>query len=241
MSRSRKRKRIRWTSRITLIGILGLVAWFTYDQFIKNPPKNPEGFRPLEEGFHSHGIDVSHYQGKIDWDLLLNHTDTIISFVFCKVTEGKSLVDSQWERNESKLRKRNIPIGGYHFFKPNISGRKQAQHFLFNYMPEQNDLPPVVDVEEEGKSVPELIANVQQWLEYVEEKTGRQPIIYTNYYLYSNLLRKSFPRYKFWVANYSESAERIQDNQILYWQYSDRGILPGIEGFVDLNMSKVSF
>lgn len=241
MSRTRKRKFVRWISRLTLVGILGFIAWFSYDQFIKHPPKNPEGFRPLEEGFYSHGIDVSRYQGKVNWDLLLNHTDTTISFVFCKVTEGESLVDKRWPRNQRKLRSLKIPIGGYHYFKPNNSGKKQAQHFLFNYMPEQNDLPPVIDVEEEGNSVSTLISNVKIWLEYVEEKTGRRPIIYTNFYLYSNLLRKSFPGYKFWVANYSQNAERIQDDQILYWQYTDRGVLPGIDGFVDLNMSKVRF
>ena len=50
-----------------------------------------------------------------------------------------------------------------------------------------------------------------------------------------------FPDHKFWIAAYSKRPNSIIDKRILHWQYSENGILPGIEEDVDLNVSKVPF
>lgn len=225
----------------TLAGMLGILAYFCYVQFTPKSNNKNVGFRPLSEGFLSHGIDVSHYQGYVDWDRLIKKSSVKISFVFCKATEGKSIVDKCWKRNLNMLRERDIPVGAYHFFKPNVDVSQQANFFLKNYASEQNDLPPVIDVEEEGDNPVQLRNNVKMWMDIVQQKTGKQPIIYTNYYMFANIFKPHFRNYKFWIANYSDKPERMKDERILYWQYSDQGMIPGIEEKVDLNMSKISF
>lgn len=225
----------------TLFGMLAVLGYFIYLQFQQKTESINEGFRPLEEGFHSHGIDVSHYQGEINWNRLFKKSSVEISFVYCKATEGTSLVDKRWKENRKRLKSLNIPLGAYHFFKPDKDAGRQAHFFLKHYTPEQNDLPPVLDVEEEGTNAIELRNAVKLWLDIVQEKTGKRPIIYTNYYLFRNLFQPYFKSEHFWIANYSDRPERLSDERILYWQYTDQGKIPGIEGYVDLNMSKVKF
>ncbi|MDA8648318.1 GH25 family lysozyme [bacterium] len=225
----------------TLLGLLAVLAYVVYLQFRTPPHERNEGFRPLATGFNSHGIDVSHYQGDIDWDRLIKKSSVKISFVFCKATEGTSLLDKRWRRNYEELRKRNIPVGAYHYFKPNKDAAEQAHFFLKHYQPNQSDLPPVIDVEEESTSSIKLRNDVKRWMDIVQQKTGRQPIIYTNYFMFSTVFKPHFRNYTFWIANYSDRPERMKDDRIQYWQYTDQGMVPGIDENVDLNMSKVKF
>ncbi len=225
----------------TLIGMLGVLAYFLYLQFNQESQSQNVGFRPLAEGFQSHGIDVSHYQGEIDWDELFQNSSVEISFVFCKATEGTHILDERWRRNRNMLRERKVPIGAYHYFRPEIDATLQARFFLKHYASQQNDLPPVIDVEEEGEDAISLINDVKRWMDIVEQKTGKQPIIYTNFYMFQKIFETNFRNYKFWIANYSDQPQRLKDDRIIYWQYSDQGEVPGIKGKVDLNMSKVAF
>jgi len=225
----------------TLLGLLAVLVYVCYLQFSTPKHTKTEGFRPLPSGFYSHGIDVSHYQGEIDWDHLFKKSSVTISFVFCKATEGTNLLDYRWKQNYKELREKGIPVGAYHYFKPNKSATKQAKFFLKHYKPAQNDLPPVIDVEEEGTDPITLRNNVKLWMDIVKKRTGRQPIIYTNYFMFDNIFETHFRNHTFWIANYSDIPERMKDKRIQYWQYTDQGKVPGIEEPVDLNMSKVKF
>ena len=225
----------------TLMGLLVVLAYLCYQQWRTPAHERNEGFRPLASGFYSHGIDVSHYQGEINWDRLIKKSSVKISFVFCKATEGTSHLDHRWSLNLKELRDRKIPVGAYHYFKPHKDAAKQANFFLKHYRPLSSDLPPVIDVEEESSSHVKLRNDVKRWMDMVEEKTGRQPIIYTNYHMYSTIFKPHFKEYLFWIANYSDRPERMQDSRILYWQYTDQGMVPGIDHNVDLNMSKIKF
>ncbi|XOV67842.1 MAG: glycoside hydrolase family 25 protein [Fluviicola sp.] len=225
----------------TLLGILSVLAYALYLQFRVAPHERNEGFRPLAEGFHCHGIDVSHYQGDINWDHLMKKSSVKISFVFCKATEGTSILDSKWKNNCNELRKRKIPMGAYHYYKPNLDAAKQADFFLKHYQPKQTDLPPVIDIEEESSSPIQLRNDIKRWMDIVKKKTGRQPIIYTSYYMFSAIFKPHFRDYTFWIANYSDRPERMKDDRIQFWQYTDQGMVPGIEEKVDLNMSKIKF
>ncbi len=198
-------------------------------------------FIELPSSFVSYGIDISHHQEKIEWDEVLSFSDSLISFVYCKATEGINHVDTQWNRNREILLSKNIPHGAYHFFLPKKDAKKQAIHFLKNYQLQKNDLPPVLDAEIEGTSNQQLTLQMRIWLEYIEKETGRLPIIYTSYNMYIEFMKKSFQGYKFWVANYSTKESRFQDEEIIHWQYSDNGMIPGIKTPVDLNFSKIDF
>lgn len=191
--------------------------------------------------FVSHGLDVSHHQGDINWEKLFTSLDTIVPFVYCKATEGLEHIDSQWDTNREELIKLHSTHGAYHFFLPDVDPEGQAKHFLSVYDFRQSDLPPVIDVETLGSSVNNLINEVNSWLRYVEIQTGKRPVIYTSYNYYKDWARDAFPNYKFWIANYSNKVQRFRDENIIHWQYSERGILPGINGHVDLNYSKIAF
>ncbi len=214
-------------------------AFYFYQKL--TPFNAPQNFIPLPENFKSYGIDVSHHQKEIDWDIVLKSNDSLISFIYCKATEGEDHIDTQWKRNRTELLKRKKVHGAYHFFLPNNSPVNQAKHFLKNYTVHPDDLPPVLDAEILGKNKQKFIDDMKKWLSIVESQTGRRPIIYTSFILYRDLLKNNFPNYKFWVANYSNKEYRFKDEQILYWQYSDNGRIKGIDREVDLNFSKITF
>lgn len=224
---------------LTLFSIgIGFACWYI---FIRPNSSSPIHLQPLPKGFLSHGIDVSHHQGTIDWDLFFEYMDTTVSFVYCKVSEGTHFNDSQWNRNHSILAKSKLKHGGYHFFTPDISGEMQAAHFLNQYTPTKNELQPVLDAEVPASTDSRLVNGMKEWLKAVEERTSIRPIIYTSYSMYRDKLKGKFPGYQFWIASYNPTESRVQDAEIIHWQYSDRGTVPGITGMVDLNFSKLSF
>ncbi len=190
--------------------------------------------------FISHGLDVSHHQGDINWQKVLDSFDTIVPFIYCKATEGETHIDTKFNRNRKELQALNIKHGAYHFFQPKVNAIEQAIHFLSIYDFQQNDLPPALDYEIETDEEDQLI-NIISWLKYVEKVTGKRPIIYTSYNIYINWLSKALPDYNFWVANYSDKTYRFKQDNIIHWQYSEQGVINGIEGFVDLNYSKIKF
>ena len=195
----------------------------------------------IPAGFNCYGIDVSHHQGEIDWDSFFASRDSTISFVYCKATEGLHHVDSKWRENCIELNNRNIKLGAYHFFLPDKNAVQQASHFLLNYNAKTNYLPPVIDVELETNSDSELIKNVIIWLDCVENKIKRRPIIYTSHHFYKTKFKGKLKGYKFWIANYNEAPSGLEDTNIILWQYTDKGRLAGIKGDVDLNYSKIMY
>ncbi len=238
MTSKRKNKRKAFALVVLIIFSLPSI-FFLYKRL--NSSSAPSNFIALPKDFKSYGIDVSHHQKEIDWSTVFQSPDTLISFVYCKATEGITHIDTQWKRNREELLKRKKTHGAYHFFLPSFSASKQAMHFLSQYKVHPDDLPPVLDAEINDIGNETLISGMKEWLTIVEKQTGRRPIIYTSYTLYQEVLKKNFPNFKFWVANYSDKEYRFHDDQILYWQYSDNGSLPGIKEDVDLNFSKIKF
>ncbi len=219
------------------IGV-GFCTWYF---FIRPQSEQEIQLQPLPEGFLSHGIDVSHHQGKINWDAFFSSMDTTISFVYCKVTEGIHFIDPQWKRNHGILSNQEMKHGGYHFFTPNVSAQLQADHFINHYAHTVGELAPVLDAEVEASSDQSLIAGMREWLRLVESETGIRPVIYTSYSMYRDKMKGKFPGHKFWIASYNPNEQRVQDPEIIHWQYSDHGKVPGINALVDLNFSKQSF
>jgi lysozyme len=193
--------------------------------------------------FQIFGIDISHHQETIDWDELLikNELDSIISFVYFKVSEGISHSDSRWEEHRDNLKKYHKKYGAYHFFLPEKDPKLQAENFLNHYSKTQSNLPPVLDVEIEEKNKGQLIKSMAIWLRDVELKTGEKPIIYTSLSLYKSRFHDCFKNYKFWVASYSKQPDLENDPRIICWQYSEKGKLPGINGNLDMNVMRSSF
>ncbi len=186
------------------------------------------------EAYAVHGIDVSHYQSYINWDEVARQN---ISFSFVKASEGETLIDSLFAFNWQELQRVELKRGAYHFFRANIDGQRQAQHYIRQVSMSDGDLPPVLDVETiDGASPEQLRAQMQTWLDIVETHYRIRPIIYTNLKFYYRYLAGHFDQYPIWLARYSKQKPEIAGNRWHFWQYGNRGRVAGIEGDVDLNV-----
>jgi len=184
------------------------------------------------------GIDVSHHQGTIDWKSVADPADRTypIRFVFMKATEGGSFLDQNYQTNMAEARKTGLICGAYHFFNPETSGSRQADFFIENVTLEKGDLPPVLDVERRGSSRTMLQSEVLEWLRAVEHYYGVKPIIYASYKFRKNYLDSpEFDDYVFWMAHYYVETP-ASDAEWLFWQFSDRAVVPGIAERTDINV-----
>jgi lysozyme len=184
------------------------------------------------------GIDVSHHQGSIKWDKVT------ADFAFVKATEGEKFVDHLFKTNWAGAHIKGIPIGAYHFFHPDQDAGIQAKRFCDTLLSVPGKrLPPVLDIEQTGGISQALIlVKVRKWLDYVEKATGQKPIIYSYVsFLKQVRLGKTFSAYPLWIAHYRAATPAIAGlgwNDWKFWQYNDRGKIPGIAGNVDVNYFK---
>ena len=179
------------------------------------------------------GIDVSHYQGHINWEQVARNKD--VQFVYIKATEGAGWVDDFFLRNLYGAKRVGIPAGVYHFFSPTASALVQLENFRSNVDPRQQDLIPIVDVEKRGKgSLAQFQGRLKAFLDGVEKMYGVKPIIYTGVNFYAKYLEGKFRQYKFMVARYAEEFPGLsEDVPIVLWQFTQTGRADGIKGHVD--------
>ena len=179
------------------------------------------------------GIDVSHYQGLINWEQVAR--DKSIQFVYVKATESSDFVDEFYLRNLYGAKRVGIPVGVYHFFRPNASTLTQLENFRSNVDPRQQDLIPIVDVEKRGKgSLAQFQGRLKAFLDGVERMFGVKPIIYTGVNFYAKYLEGRFTGYRFMVARYAEEFPGLCDDvPIVLWQYTCTSQVDGIKGHVD--------
>ncbi|TCO20756.1 lysozyme [Pedobacter psychrotolerans] len=185
-----------------------------------------------------HGIDVSYYQGKINWQKVkaMKEDEVKVSFAFIKATEGILQVDPYFQRNWREAPKAGIICGAYHFFRPKKSGKAQAKFFLQVVNIEKGDLPPVVDIETlDGVSPLRMRLELSDFLTYVEMKTGVRPIIYTGLKFYEDNLEGKLDEYPLWIAHYYQPKLRLDKSRWKFWQHSDKAKINGIGHVVDFN------
>ncbi len=204
------------------------------------------GYINYPEGYDIHGIDISHYQGDIDW-AELRERGTIdecpISFVMIKATEGATQVDECFHYNFTQAREHGFTRGAYHFFSTQSTAADQARFFISHVKLERGDLPPVLDVEKKPKDVSEeqFRASVLEWLQKTEAHYGVKPILYTYHkFKLEHLSDPAFDRYPYWIAHYYVDSVAYK-GPWKFWQHTDRGRLPGIKGDVDLNIYNGSY
>lgn len=191
--------------------------------------------------YNVHGIDISHYQGVIDWPLLrTNQKDpnSPIQFIFLKATEGGDYIDSTFSSNFARARASGFIRGAYHYFIPTTDARKQAQFFISQVQLQPGDLPPVLDVETVGRksSGTDIKTSVKTWLDIVEAYYGVTPILYTSHKFRERYLSDAmFDKYPYWIAHYYVDSVRYAGHWE-FWQHTDAGRVDGIRGLVDLNV-----
>ena len=185
------------------------------------------------------GIDVSQYQKTIVWRKVINQEE--IAFAFVRATAGSDLRDDYFTHNWRSCQKYNIIKGAYHYYRPNENSLLQAENFIKNVELKAGDLPPVLDIEDYSdiQSLNSLKVGLLKWLQKVENHYGVRPIIYTyhKYYQSHFIDDNRFSKYNFWLARYgSKNNYNYPNSKWLFWQYSKKGNVLGIEGDVDLNV-----
>lgn len=181
------------------------------------------------------GIDVSHFQGTVDWRQVAAGS---VGFGFAKATDGTEFVDPMFARNRDGMRAAGIPCGAYHFFRASRDAASQARLFVDTASWQPGDLPPVLDVElTDGAAPPDLADGIRTWLETVREAVACTPIIYTARSFWDANLSTGFSGYPLWIAEYGVSRPVLPQgwNTWKFWQYSASGRVAGINGDVDLD------
>lgn len=238
----------RWAWWIGGTAVIVLYVFLFYHFFV-----GPTGFRwralygdaEYPEGYEIHGIDISHYQGKIDWEQLKNAMikGCPVRFVIIKSTEGSSRLDENFRENFNQARDFGFIRGVYHFWSNKSTAREQAYYFLDKVHLTDGDLPPVLDIEHKpaDKSVEDFQRDVLTWLHIVEDKYHVKPIIYTYYKFKEQYLSAPvFEDYPYWIAHYY--VDKVQyKGKWKFWQHTDVGKLPGIKGYVDFNIYNGSY
>lgn len=225
-----------------------LYIWLFYYFFV-----GPFGFRwralygdvQIPAGYEIHGIDISRYQGDIDWDDLQEAMigDCPVRFVLIKATEGRTKIDPYFKSNFYNSKEYGFVRGAYHFWSNKSSARDQAYFFINNVKLVNGDLPPVLDVENvpENVDVEDFQRDLLTWLHIVEDKYHVKPIIYTYHKFKQQYLNTPvFDDYPYWIAHYYVDKVEYK-GEWKFWQHTDAGRLDGIDGYVDFNIYNGSY
>lgn len=213
---------------IAFIGLLGYLLWDGRIRFNY----------PDKEEFPVVGIDISHHQGKINWDKLKEED---ISFVIIKATEGGDYRDSMFHQNWENSVKHRYKTGAYHFYRLCTDGKSQATNFIEVVPASDENLPPAVDLEFGGncktdKSKDEIIKEIDQFLDMVEAYYRKKPVLYATREFYEEYLIDNFLDYPLWIRDIFGQPKLKGEREWHIWQFANRGHLNGIDGFVDLNV-----
>ncbi len=192
-------------------------------------PQHISTARPSDRG----GIDVSHYQGNIDWREVAR--SGLVQYVYIKATEGANLVDNTFRINLNGARLAGLKVGIYHFYRPNASVESQFINLTSTVALRDMDLLPIIDVEHRGSAqLSDFRAQLMRFARMVEKHYGVKPIIYTSRDFYNKYLAGPFTGYKYMIARYHADVPELIDNaQFVMWQYTANGRVPGIRGNVD--------
>ena len=180
------------------------------------------------------GIDVSQYQGQINWDevLLTKHP---LRFAFVRATMGKNGTDLQFNTNWQALKRVGLQRGAYHYYRPFENSAEQAQNFMAKVQLQPGDFPPVLDVERMSPlGAANLRKGIQNWLRIVEKHYHCKPIVYTGRYFYENYLKGSIDSYPLWIASYG-SKDKVEHLPWTVFQFSEKMVVHGITTYVDGN------
>jgi lysozyme len=187
------------------------------------------------------GIDVSHQQGRVEWQSV---RASGITFVIAKATEGTSFVDPKFRTNWAAIKNARLVRGAYHFFRARTGANEQAEHFLSVVGAlEPGDLVPALDVEaSDGTAAAVILDGVGIWLRTVAAALGRKPMIYTTPAFWRDSVGNStrFAAYPLWIAHYTSASQPDIPGgwrRWTLWQFSKTGTVNGVQGAVDLDRS----
>lgn len=182
---------------------------------------------------HVHGIDISHYQGNVFWETLGENSH--MSYVYIKASEGGDKIDARYENNIRMARQHGLKVGSYHFYRPKSDQQVQLDNFFTQCRPSEQDLVPMIDVETAaGLSEEAFCDSLFKFIELVEHAYRQRPLIYTGTNFYNKYLSEKLDRYLIMIAQYTSNEPVLKDERdITMWQYTGKGHINGINGYVD--------
>jgi len=197
---------------------------------------------------YTEGIDISHWQGTIDWTRVAAAGKR---FAFMKASEDTDYVDPTYTTNRAQAKANGLHVGAYHFARPGTAAGDavaEADHFVDTAAPASGELIPVLDLESHGGlTVTALQAGVKAFLGRVYDRTGIRAAIYVSPSFWSNSMGNTgwfaangYPT--LWIAHWNPAAgvptlpaSNWGGQGWTFWQYTSEGTVPGISGDVDLD------
>ena len=187
------------------------------------------------------GIDVSRWQGDIDWRSVHRSGKR---FAFIKATEGADHSDPRFRENWEAAKRAGVQRGAYHFMYWCSPAETQAKWFIENVPRDDSALPPVIDAEWNSHSrtcaarIDHDLARrkIAYMIDALEAHYGQRPIIYTDIPFHEDVLEGYLPQDDFWIrSTAAEPSERYRRDNYRFWQFTTTGRVPGIKGDVDRN------
>ena len=182
---------------------------------------------------HVHGIDLSHYQGEVFWETVGENTKR--AYVYLKATEGGDRIDERYENNIILAHKHGLKVGSYHFYRPKTEQVKQLENFMTQCRPGEQDLIPMIDIETKGGLSTEAFSDsLMKFLDLVEKAYKQKPLLYTYTNFYNKWLVGKIPQYPLMIAQYKDEEPVLADDkEYIIWQYTCKGRIVGVKGYVD--------
>lgn len=192
------------------------------------------------------GIDVSRWQGEIDWRQV---AEAGYRFAMIRATVGDYYTDPRFYINWNEAKEAGLLVSAYHVIVPKNSVYSQIERLFDTLGDRRADLPLVMDVERHDKvNRAHITACIQGCLQRVEQQDGRRPLVYTAKWFWDNteylIHSDDWAQYDLWVANYVDNPDDSQNQQPAlpqgwdawkFWQYTDKGSVPGVRGNCDLD------
>lgn len=183
------------------------------------------------------GVDVSYYQGAVDWPVV---AASGIRFAIARISDGTDHPDGRFAANWVAMQGAGLVRGAYQYFEPSEDPLLQAELVV-----EQvgrlglGDLPVALDVEVSGGAPHAVIVSrIASWMDRVAEGTGKAPLVYTAKYFWDGQIGSiAFADRPLWVAQYGTECPDLAApwNEWVFWQYSGQGSVAGIRTPVDLD------
>jgi lysozyme len=186
------------------------------------------------------GVDVSYYQGTIDWAAVKRSGR---AFAFIRVSDGSTFRDPKFDRNYAGAQQNDLYRGVYQYFRASQDPIAQAELLLdaVGALGEK-DLPPALDIETlDGMRGSTVAARAKQWADHVEAALGKRPLIYIGAGFADEINNPAaLAAFPLWVANWKAACPRMPSawNALgwTFWQTRVGSGVPGIRGSVDLDV-----
>ncbi len=219
--------------------VLDVSLAVTNPRFGDHDPVVWENLRPTQ--YPVHGIDVSKWQGDIDWRTAKRGG---VAFAFIKATEGGDHTDKAFRQYWDGAGRAGVPRGAYHFYYFCRTAAEQARWFIRNVPKDPKALPPVLDMEWNHSSsckykptAAKIRSEMRTYLRIMRTHYGKKPLVYTTVDFYKDNNLSSMRNVEFWLRSVAAHPKDVYPGQRWsFWQYTGTGKIPGIKGDTDINV-----